>query len=159
MSETKILSLTSITLSVDNPKQTKYRVNELISFVTRTSFVVHRYQFSYPIQLKSNPLTIRKQWSQQSRWYIEHPWFPLFWSRRACVRHTWWRTKRSWPTFFLFLDAYSLRSQFFFSASYFSPTSGNLPCVKICFPQYFGITRRYIQKKIFFLGNFFSRDF
>ena len=38
---------------------------------------------------------------------------------------------------------------FFFSALYFSPTSGNLPCVKICFPQYFGITRRYIQKKYF----------
>ena len=25
----------------------------------------------------------------------------------------------------------------FFSVFYFSPTSGNLPCVKICFPQYF----------------------
>ena len=22
---------------------------------------------------------------------------------------------------------------------------GNLPCAKICFPQYFGITRRYMQ--------------
>ena len=43
----------------------------------------------------------------------------------------------------------------FFSAFFFSPTSGNLPCVKICFPQYFGITRRYMQKKKFFLGNFF----
>ena len=30
--------------------------------------------------------------------------------------------------------------------------SGNLPCVKICFPQYFGITRRYMQNKN--LGNF-----
>ena len=40
----------------------------------------------------------------------------------------------------------------FFSAFYFSPTSGNLPCVKICFLQYFGITRRYIPKKI---GNFY----
>ena len=40
---------------------------------------------------------------------------------------------------------------FSFSAFYFSPTSGNLPCVKICFPQYCGITRRYMQKKnIFF---------
>ena len=28
----------------------------------------------------------------------------------------------------------------FFSAFYCSPTSRNLPCVKICFPQYFGIT-------------------
>ena len=44
---------------------------------------------------------------------------------------------------------------FFFSAFYFSPTSGNLPCVKICFPQYFGITRRYMQKKNFFLGNLY----
>ena len=61
---------------------------------------------------------------------------------------------------------------FFFSSSFsyafcFSPTLGNLPCVKICFPQYFGITRRYMQKKNIFLGNFFppqkkrsfSRDF
>ena len=49
-------------------------------------------------------------------------------------------------SFFLFLFSF-----FFFSAFYFSPTSGNLPCVKICFPQYFGITRRYMQKKnIFF---------
>ena len=49
--------------------------------------------------------------------------------------------------FFLFL----LLLFFFFSAFYFSPTSGNLPCVKICFPQYFGINRRYMQKKnIFF---------
>merc|ERR1739838_1199818 len=39
--------------------------------------------------------------------------------------------------------------------------------MKICFPQYFGITRRYMQKKILFLGNYFppqkkrsfSRDF
>ena len=38
----------------------------------------------------------------------------------------------------------------------FWPTSGNLPCAKICFPQYFGITRRYMPKmKIFFLGNFY----
>ena len=25
--------------------------------------------------------------------------FTYFWSRRACVRHPWWRTKRSWPLF------------------------------------------------------------
>ena len=30
------------------------------------------------------------------------------------------------------------------------PTSGNIPCVKICFPQYFGITRRYIKN----IGSF-----
>ena len=39
---------------------------------------------------------------------------------------------------------------FFFSVFYFWPTSGNLPCVKICFPQYFGKTRRCMQKKYFF---------
>ena len=31
-------------------------------------------------------------------------------------------------------------------------TSGNLLCTKICFPQYFGITRRYMQNKNIFLG-------
>ena len=71
--------------------------------------------------------------------------FLLFWSRRACVRHTWWRTKRSWPlfspTFFFFFFFLSFS---FFSAFYFSPTSEKLPCVKISFPQYFGITRRNI---------------
>ena len=30
----------------------------------------------------------------------------------------------------------------FFYAFCFSPTSGKLPCLKICFPHYFGITRR-----------------
>ena len=61
---------------------------------------------------------------------------------QACLR-AWWRTKRSWPLFsptFFFSSSFSS----FFSAFYFSPTSGNLPCVKICFPQYFGITRRNI---------------
>ena len=54
----------------------------------------------------------------------------------------------------------------FFSVFCFWPTSVKLPRVKICFPQYFGITRRYMQKKKI-LGNFFlpqkkrsfSRDF
>ena len=36
---------------------------------------------------------------------------------------------------------------FFFYAFCFPPTSVKLPSVKICFPQYFGITRRYMQKK------------
>ena len=58
-------------------------------------------------------------------------------------------------TYFFLLLLLSSFFFFFFSAFYFSPTSGNLPCVKICFPQYFGITRRYMQKKIFFLGNFY----
>ena len=76
------------------------------------------------------------------------------WPRRLCVRHPRWRLQcvaghryyhRSVSlSFFLF----SLSSVFCFW-----PTSGNLPCVKICFPQYFGITRRYMQKKM--LGNFF----
>ena len=44
---------------------------------------------------------------------------------------------------------------FFFYAFCFSSTSRNLPCVKICFPQYFGITRRYMQKKTF-LGVIFE---
>ena len=43
-----------------------------------------------------------------------------------------------------------VQSFFLFSVFCFWPTSGNLPCAKICFPQYFGITRRYMQKKIFF---------
>ena len=71
------------------------------------------------------------------------------------MRHPWRRTKRSWP---LFSPTFFFLSFFFFLFSYafcFSPTSGNLPCVKICFPQYFGITRRYMQK-IFCLGNFYS---
>ena len=45
-------------------------------------------------------------------------------------------------------------SFFFFSAFYFSPTSENLPWLKICFPQHFGITRRYMQKKYFLGVNF-----
>ena len=43
---------------------------------------------------------------------------------------------------------------FFFYAFCFSPTLGNLPCVKICFPQYFGIPRRYMQKKKKFEEHF-----
>ena len=40
----------------------------------------------------------------------------------------------------------------FLSVFCFWPTSGNLPCAKICFPQYFSITRRYMPKK----GNFWA---
>ena len=43
----------------------------------------------------------------------------------------------------------SLFLSYFFSVFCFWPTSENLPCAKICFPQYFGITRRYMQKNIF----------
>ena len=52
--------------------------------------------------------------------------------------------------FFLFFFLYFSFFLFFFSSFYsfcFSPTSGNLPCVNICLPQYFGITKRYMQKK------------
>ena len=76
----------------------------------------------------------------------------------TCVRHTWWRTKRSWPlfspTFFFFLFL-SFSSFYVFWSS---PTSGNLPCVKICFPQYFGITRichfYFFTKKYWFSSVF-----
>ena len=83
-----------------------------------------------------------------------------FWSRRACVRHTWWRTKRSWPLFSptFFFSFFFFFFFFFFSAFYFSPTSGNLPCVKIFPPQYFGITRRYMQKKNFTTASVRSRS-
>ena len=37
----------------------------------------------------------------------------------------------------------------FLSVFCFRPTSGNLPCAKICFPQYFGITRSYEKEYIF----------
>ena len=46
-----------------------------------------------------------------------------------------------WP---LLLPTFSLLF-FFFSVFCFWLTSGKLPCVKICFLQYFGITRRYMQ--------------
>ena len=66
----------------------------------------------------------------------------------ACVRHACLGAPCvAWP---LLLPLFSL-SLFlsFFSVFCFWPTSGKLPCVKICFPQYFCITRRYMQKNIF----------
>ena len=111
-----------------------------------------------------------------------HSYTHCNWSRRACVRHPWWRTKRSWPLFsptFFFFGPGGLRappvvadeaklaivftyifSSFFLSSFFFSLTSGKLPCMKICFPQYFGITRRNIFKHSFFGNlNFFTRFF
>ena len=41
----------------------------------------------------------------------------------------------------------NFQSFLFFSVFCFSPTSVNLPCAKICFPQYFGISRRNTKKK------------
>ena len=63
------------------------------------------------------------------------------------VRHHVWRTQARLdqplvPGVFLSF------SSSFFSAFYFSPTSENFPCVKICFPQYFGITRRNMQRSV-----------
>ena len=60
----------------------------------------------------------------------------------------------SWP---LLLPSFSLFV--FFISSLFSvfclwPTSGKLPCAKELLPQYFGITRRYMQKKYFWGVNF-----
>ena len=49
----------------------------------------------------------------------------------------------------------SLFFLFSFSVFCFWPTSGKLPRLKICFPQYFGITRRYLQNKYCFY-NFTS---
>ena len=76
---------------------------------------------------------------------------------------------KSWfSTVFLLFTA-SVRSrppgppavpQVFLSVFCFWPTSGNLPCVKICFPQYLFITRRYMQRKYsFFLKRAFFRPF
>ena len=79
-----------------------------------------------------------------------------YWPRRLCMRHPRWRLQC------VAGHCYYHRSVFFFF--FFPPvfcfwhTSGKLPCVTICFPQYFGITRRY-AKKIFLGGkfNFFLR--
>ena len=56
---------------------------------------------------------------------------------RACVCHCYYHR-----SVFLFL----------FSPSVFCfwPTLGNLLCAKICSPQYFGITRRYMHGNFFF---------
>ena len=74
-------------------------------------------------------------------WPLLLPSFSL----SSIVNHPWWRMKRSWPLF-----SPTFFSFFFFYAFCFSPTSGKLPRLKICFPQYFGITRRYMQKIIIY---------
>ena len=51
----------------------------------------------------------------------------LFWSRRACVRHPLWRTKRSWPLFsptFFFFFFFLLFSFSFSPPSTFHPLRG-----------------------------------
>ena len=69
------------------------------------------------------------------------------------MRHTWWRTKRSWPLFsptffFFFLFLLFLLRLLLFIHFGESPVRENL------FPQYFEITRRYMQKKKFFFRSF-----
>ena len=65
-----------------------------------------------------------------------------YWSRRLACATLWWRTEAKQAivfTYFFFFFFF-----FFFYAFCFSHTSGNVPCMTICFPQYFGITRRNI---------------
>ena len=60
-----------------------------------------------------------------------------FGSRRACVCHQWWRTKRSLPLFLPTFFSFFLRLLLF---THF----GKTPVAENLFPQYFGITRRKI---------------
>ena len=98
-----------------------------------------------------------KPWFLVQAAYVCHSWWrteaklaivsTYFWSRRACVRH-----KRSWPlfshTFFFFFLSFFLSS----TPSTFHPIRGISRAWKFVSPNIFGITRRYMQKKI--LGNF-----
>ena len=58
--------------------------------------------------------------------------FTYFWSRRACVRHTWWRTKQSWPLFsptfffFFFLSFFFLLRLLLFTHFGETPVRENL---------------------------------
>ena len=85
----------------------------------------------------------RSKWNMQLlNWMLlkQNQMAMIFWTN--CVRHPWWRTKQSWPLF-------SPTFFSFFYPFYFWTNSGKCPCLKICFPQYFGITRR----NIFFLNQ------
>ena len=55
--------------------------------------------------------------------------FTYFWSWCACVRHLWWRTKRSWP---LFLPTFFL---LFSTPSAFQPLQGNSRDLKFVSPH------------------------
>ena len=75
-----------------------------------------------------------------------------FWPRRLVCATRGGVVMRSWPlllpTFALLsLSPLLLRLLLFIHL-------GKLPRLKICFPRYFGITRRYMQKK-FLLGYFY----
>ena len=70
------------------------------------------YEYIFQISCKNQEIIF------QNHSYYEV--FLYFWSRRACVHHPWWRTKRSWPlfspTFYFFLS---------FTPSAFHPLRGN----------------------------------
>ena len=63
----------------------------------------------------------------------------------TCVRHLKWRLQCVVGHCY-YHNSVSLS---FLSVFCFWPTSGKLPRLKICFPHYFGLTRRYICKKIY----------
>ena len=89
---------------------------------------------------------------EQAEFAEPHSSSTIGWSMRVACAVRGGGGMRSWP---LLLPSFSLLFLFFslfLSVFCFWPTSGNLPYVKICFPQYFGITRRYMQKNV---GNFY----
>ena len=57
---------------------------------------------------------------------------------------------RSWPLFLLLPTFALLFLSLFLFHLLLLTHFGESPCAKICFPQYFGITRRYMEKQ----GNF-----
>ena len=61
-------------------------------------------------------------------------------AQAACVHHPRW----SLQCVAIVITNFRYFSLFFFYVFCFWPTSGKLLRLKICFPQYFGITRRYI---------------
>ena len=63
----------------------------------------------------------------------------FFWFQAACVHHTWWWTEAQLAIVFtyVFLSFFLLR---LLLLTHFRKT----PMAKVCFPQYFGITRRNI---------------
>ena len=70
--------------------------------------------------------------------FTKKNWFSSVFSVTAA-----WATRSPWSIFLFFFLRLLLLNHF-----------GNLLCAKICFRQYFGITRRYMQKKKI-LGNFY----
>ena len=49
----------------------------------------------------------------------------VYWSRRACVHPTWWRTKRSWPLFSYTFSSSSFFLSFSSTPSAFHPLRGD----------------------------------